>query len=197
MVLAYSVQANAALHNLGTDSLGNQLIYDTDFDITWYDYSNYGNWQSMMNWADGLTVDFGGTIIDDWRLPTALNQDGSGPCSGNCTDSEMGHLYYTELGNVGYPTTGYGLSNTGDFQNLQATNYFSGTEYSADPRVAWLFNIGSGRQTSHRKGVSLYAIAVRPGDVSVAVAPEPVSMILFGVGGVVMVARRKLMRRRG
>ena len=31
--------ANAALIVRGTDSLGNQLIYDDDLDITWYDYS--------------------------------------------------------------------------------------------------------------------------------------------------------------
>ena len=37
-------------------------------------------------------------------------------------------------------------------------------------------------------------VAVRPGDVAVAVAPEPMSMILFGVGGVVMAARRKLLK---
>ncbi len=39
VVLLFSVQANAALQNLGEDSQGNRLIYDTDLDITWYDYS--------------------------------------------------------------------------------------------------------------------------------------------------------------
>ena len=40
MVLVFSMQAQAALQNLGTDSLGNRLIYDTDLNITWYDYTN-------------------------------------------------------------------------------------------------------------------------------------------------------------
>lgn len=41
MVLGFSVQAHAALYNRGTDSLGNQLIYDSDLNITWYDYTKF------------------------------------------------------------------------------------------------------------------------------------------------------------
>jgi hypothetical protein len=49
-------------------------------------------WWGANAWADQLV--YGG--FDDWRLPSALNQDGSGPNSGcNITGSEMGHLYYT------------------------------------------------------------------------------------------------------
>ena len=57
-------------------------------------------WYQALTWAGGLV--YGG--FDDWRLPTAMNPDGSGPCpanSFNCTGSEMGHLYYTKLGNQG------------------------------------------------------------------------------------------------
>ncbi|MEW6600970.1 MAG: hypothetical protein AB1499_08360, partial [Nitrospirota bacterium] len=115
-VLGFSVQSHAALQNRGTDINGNRLIYDSDFNITWYDYTHStADWNSQMGWASALTVNFGGIIYDDWRLPTALNQTGTGPCNGyNCTGSEMGHLYYTELGNI----AGGGLSNKGDFQHL-------------------------------------------------------------------------------
>ena len=52
MVLVFSMQAHAALSNRGTDSLGNRLIYDSDLNITWYDYTNYyDTWQYQMNWA--------------------------------------------------------------------------------------------------------------------------------------------------
>ncbi len=72
--------AHAALENRGVDTEGNRLIYDDDRDITWYDFSNpVDDWQAQVDWADALVVDFGGTIYDDWRLTSALNEDGSGP----------------------------------------------------------------------------------------------------------------------
>jgi len=133
IVLLCSIQANAALQNLGTDSLGNRLIYDTDFDLTWYDYSNSSNtWQNQVDWADALSLSFGGNVYDDWRLPITFDES----CDRfNCTNSEMGHLYYTELGN----TSGSGgFTNTGDFQNLQS-KYWSLTEYSGPLHHAWGF----------------------------------------------------------
>jgi hypothetical protein len=67
VVLGFSLQAQAELFNRGADNLGNRLIYDSDISITWYDYTNsYSTWQFQMSWASALTVDFGGTIYDDW-----------------------------------------------------------------------------------------------------------------------------------
>ena len=95
--------------NRGTDSLGNRLIYDSDLDITWYDYTNdYDTWQNQMDWAGALYVDFGGTHYTDWRLPTTVDgyqvygYDGTTTEGYNITSSEMGHLFYTELGNKGF-----------------------------------------------------------------------------------------------
>ena len=187
MVLGFSLQANAALELRGTDNQGNRLIYDTDFNITWYDYTNtFNTWQNQMNWASALSVS-GGDLVgvyDDWRLPTALNQNGTGPCSGyNCTGSEMGHLYFTEFGNKEYPSSGYGLAIKGDFQKLQAVTYWSCTEYSA---AAWAFYASSGWQGYGNKGsYGVYAIAVRNGDV--AVVPEPISSILVVIGGATLI----------
>ena len=186
MVLGFSFQAEAALENRGTDSLGNRLIYDDYFDITWYDYSNSINtWQNQMDWANDLLVS-GGDLIgvyDNWRLPTAKED-----CSGyDCITSEMGHLYYTELGNIARE----GLSSTGDFQNLEAANYWSGTEYSpmAD-RAAWPFDTNTGYQGANFKSESYAAIAVMQGDVSVVTAPEPISYVLFLTGGAMLGFRR-------
>lgn len=152
MVLGLSVQSHATLTNIGTatyNSSDYNLIYDDDFGIVWLDYSNtpneWGNqvvWAAGLNNVDALTYNLNPGITmnwaGDWRLPTAMNQDESGRCGGyNCTGSEMGHLYYIELGNQ----QGNPPHNTSLFTNL-VTYYFywSGTEYAANPDCAWDFN---------------------------------------------------------
>jgi hypothetical protein len=202
IVLVFSIQAHAALQNLGADSLGNRLIYDSDLNITWYDYTTYGSWQNQVEWASALSVDFGSIVYDDWRLPITFDQS----CSGfNCTNSEMGHLYYTELGN----TSGAGgFTNTGDFQTLQA-KYWSVTEYSGSLPYAWGFvfednNTGDydGYQSIRSINDPAFALAVRPGLAAVrpelvaAVAPEPISSTLFIVGGATLGLRRWRKKRK-
>lgn len=204
VLFVFSLQAKAELIVRGTDSLGYQLIYDSDLNITWYDYTHSGQtpwgdiWQNQVNWANNLIVS-GGDLVgvyDDWRLPTALNQDGTGPCDGYftpCTGSEMGHLFYTELGNI-FNLTDNSLSNKGDFLNLQPYVYWSGTKYFPDIGAAWYFYFSNGKQSHAIYNDNLFAIAVRPGDVTVV--PEPVSMILFITGGGLLAGRRYFKRRR-
>jgi hypothetical protein len=119
--------------------------------LVWLDYAHsYKPWQEQVNWASGLgsslTVTLNPLYITDidwttgWRLPDTVDgppwvwgyegdpdNDGvySYTAGYNLANSEMGHLFYTELGNLGYvatdgsfPQPGYGLQNTGDFDNL-------------------------------------------------------------------------------
>ena len=211
------MQAQAALQTIGTatyNSTDYNLIYDNDLEITWLDYSNnLGNWDEQVDWAAGLntpgelTYNFNPGVSmnwgDAWRLPTTVDgpwewgNDGTTTAGYNITSSEMGHLYYTELGNKGYyatdgtnPQLGWGLTNTGDFQNLQADFYWSGTEYAAyTSDDAWFFDTYYGYQYRFNKSNDFSALAVRPGQL--AVVPEPISSTLFIVGSAMLGFRRK------
>ena len=161
-------------------------------------------------WASGLSV--GG--FTGWRLPTMVDTGTAGcdfafagtDCgynvqtkAGATVYSEMAHLYYVTLGNKApYTTTGagnvdgWGLTNTGDFQNLEAPNYWSGLEYAPVPSAAWLFSTVEGFQTGGDKGVPLFALAVRPGDVAAAVPePESLALVLLGLAAAGVARRRR------
>lgn len=125
---------------------GGGMIYDTDLNVTWLQDANYARTSGYD--ADGLmtrnetniwvnNLIYGG--YDDWRLPTA---DPS--CEGsNCTGSEMGHLYYTELGNQ----SGGPLTNTGLFINVQTDReYQSSTPWAPNSQYVMIFSFATGNQ---------------------------------------------------
>ena len=182
---------------------GGQLIYDTALNITWLADANlaatntfsvsgvllpngYMTWATAQSWIGAMnTADYLG--YSDWRLPTSDTT-----CSGNnCTGSEMGQLFYTELGGV----TGTDIATTHNanlalFQNVHSDDYWSGTEYVPNS-FAWNFAFSNGSQGVNTEDSNLYAWAVRPGDV--AVVPLPPAVWLFGSGllGLIAIARRK------
>jgi Protein of unknown function (DUF1566)/PEP-CTERM motif len=134
-------------------------------------------WGNAVAWAGGFS--FAG--YDDWRLPTG------GDCSQyNCTDSEMGHLWYVELGNTG----GVPMTNTGGFLNLQSYDYWSGAEYTPDPSMAWYFSTHKGFQSVSDKNWFMYAMAVHAGDVGAVPEPQTYAMLLLGLSALALRRRR-------
>ena len=186
VALGFSGLAHATLVNNGGG-----LIYDTDLNLTWYDFSVSGrHWQEAKDWAAALEITVNGTTYSDWRLPSSLNQDGSGPTDGyNVTGSELGHLFYTELGNKGYydvnghTQAGYGLVNKGPFTTLENFAYWSNEE-GHDPAYdggAWYFAFSFGRQSVIYTDYHYQPLAVHKGNVGAPV-PIPAAVWLFGTG---------------
>lgn len=184
--LPVSGQGTWETNLLGRDVNGNAVaatderavfLYDTDLDITWLRDLGMGGkmaWSDAILWAQTLTVGtFGG-----WSLPTAKNPDGGGPCFQNeCTGSQMGHLYYVELGNEPFDTN----LNWGPFLNVPPRPYFyywSSTESAANTSLAWAFGVLDGYQYTPYKENRFGTVAVRAGDVLVSAVPEPESFAL-------------------
>ncbi len=188
---------------------GGGLIYDTEFNITWLQDANYAKTSGYdedgrMTWeeatkfvADLKYYDPVRKVTwDDWRLPTAKNRDGSGPIQDYYTrESELGHMYYTNLGNLGLykeskgisrqektkmmmnglykPQSGWAPKHTGPFNNLMPAEYWARDEAfhgspkdSKYPRNAWDFFMDTGTQSFCDKWDHWYfAWPVRDGDV--------------------------------
>ena len=207
------------------------LIYDDAQGLVWLDYRRGMDfWQNQKDWAAGLSFTDAQITLNDgyttdiewttgWRLPrvdesqarlTGEDFGWAGPdATGyhdyaygyNMLNSEMGHLYYVSLGNLGYLGTdgalqlGHGLVNTGLFESLvDSYTYWSGTEYSSFNAQAWNLSLSRGYQffmAKSESGDRSYAIAVHEGTVSVVPVPGAAMLGLIG-----MATARWLKRRR-
>jgi hypothetical protein len=209
---------------------GNGMIYDTDRNITWLKDANYAitsgydadglmSWNQAVAWVGQLS--YGG--YDDWRLPTALNPDGSQPGilnpnggynyaspspSYNNTGSEVGHLFYQELGNLGQeapdgssPQPNWGLKKTGSFTNFQARKvYWTGTTLGPYPGwsydlYAYEFSFHDGQMTLSNKE-DIYNMVWPVRDGAPTNVPVPGTIWLLGSGLVGLVGFKKLKKNK-
>ena len=187
---------------------GGGLLYDDVLKVTWlqdanyaktsgYDADGYMNWADANAWAANLVYhdSVRGVDFDDWRLPTALNQDGSGPCVGDgCASSELGHMFYNSMGAAAGSSilSGANTANLALFKNLQSYAYWSGTAYAPYPAgAAWYFLTFNGLQSLSYQYVEMLAWAVRPGDVAAVPEPETVALFLAGLAVIGRTVRRR------
>lgn len=188
--LLHAGVAQAALQDRDLDKNGiTDAFYDTDLDITWLRDANVNGaqgWNEAASWAASFSI--GG--FSDWRLPTA---DPTCLTAANCTGGEIGHLWYIGLGNTFAGALTVGLTNSGDFQNLQ-TWYWTGSQPDPGSSGAYAFHINTGVQGMQFTSASmnsLYAMAVTNGDVGLVPEPGTFALLLAGLTGISLVATRK------
>nr|WP_320014148.1 hypothetical protein [uncultured Desulfobacter sp.] len=217
--------SQAALTTIGTATYAGSdynLIWDDDNNgnsVVWLDYTQYIHSDNIESWVKGLdnaltynidpvyTVDWG---INSWRLPETVDDEyyfhwnGTSTGGYNITNSELGHLFYEELGNIGlYGTDGtwfqtaYGLTNTGVFENLTTSLYWS-TQYANYSGAIWGFNMYLGSQSWFVKSMFGCGLAVRTGQVSAmpieTPVPVPGAFRLFGLGLIALSALQRKKR---
>jgi len=192
--LVLAMGLSGATHAALVSRLDGQAVYDTDLNVTWMANANLAatntfgvsgintngsmTWDTAQSWIGAMNT---GNYLgyNDWMLPTTLQPDAScgvqqyGISYGiNCTGSQLGHLFYSELGGVGTNTSlGIPITTTHNasyslFNNVQADYYWSGTEYAGLTTYAWFFDFTHGKQNNAGKSDHYFALAVRPGDVA-------------------------------
>ena len=194
-------------------------IYDDVLDITWLQDANYAqtsgydsdgrmHWLQAKAWAAQLSYDG----HDDWRLPSANLINSANPCYayyGSCdfgynnTTSELGHMFYNNLGrlsfsiNINVNFTDGATSNVVSILSLQNHEYnqsdWYSEEYVPGPTDAWAFKMVNGFQFADNKNASDYHYGwpVHDGDIGASPVPLPAGIYLFlsGLVGLGLVRR--------
>lgn len=192
--------------------LDGAAVYDTDMNITWLADANAAAGSAFDDGVDttdgamsqgnalawAASLDIAG--ITGWRLPSTVQPDptcgiqtGGGRISFGfgCSGSEMGHLFYTELGGDGIPFGAPldGILTSGDpdlalFSNIQARPgagaiYHSATGFNAANN--WRFNFNNGAQTFENRVFHHFAWAVHDGDVGGPTTDVPAPPALWSL----------------
>lgn len=203
--LLSATMANAAL----VGSADGKTVYDADLNITWIANANLAatntfgitgidsigrmSWSTAQNWIGAMNAaNYLG--YHDWRLPFTPQVDtncstffGATGVGGHCTGSEMGHLFYNELGGAaGHSITITHNANYNLFSNFQYRSYWSGTVRNGSG--PYRFDFSDGSQWNDNPTYSLNILAVRDGQVATVPVPAAAWLLGSGLVGLVSVA---------
>lgn len=147
-------------------NLGDGTVRDTNTNLIWlqdWNVNGAADWSTQKAWAETTLDGFAGS--NDWRLP--------------------------EISEYAALLAAYGdLSAVTNFKNVQSAYYWSGTEFA--PGVPWGFFSALGLQLMFGPDGWLYAVAVRPGDVTASVPePQTLALALLALGATVVARKRR------
>lgn len=203
--------ARASLTTIGTATYNGvdcNLIWDENNNgnsVIWLDYTNVEKtWSDQKTWAAGLDGQLTGISTPgwnlswtdtDWRLPSA----GENPVSNyDQTSTEMGDLYYNELGLTRRDASGAvpvtaGELNATNFDRLSPVTYWTETTKTDNSAYAYSFSMATGLQDIKYKTdiYSGYGLAIRSGEVSAVPIPGALWLLSSGLLGLVVIRRRK------
>ena len=166
IVAGLVVLAPCAAHAAFVDR-GKGVILDTTTKLEWEQNANHGpfDWAAAKAYTTCLVLSGGG-----WKVPTI---------------DQLQQLY-DDINALGGCVDDDCRGNQGLFTGIQQ-QYWSSTEVTPG-KVAQDFFFNLGCQCRNDEGITISAWAVRP-------APEPASMLLFGVGALGLAISRRTARR--
>lgn len=139
------------------------------------EYLGYSAWRlPEIEPIDGVSFDY--IPQTDGSSDRGYNLGAPGTVFEGSTASELAHLYYTTLGNVGYydidgslnpcsPVYPGCLVETGPFSNLLGYPYWIGTPYDPNPNGVWGFSFNLGEQEAYDFSFRSQVWLVLDGDV--------------------------------
>ena len=145
------------------------LAATRSFGVTGIDSDGSMSWNTAMNWVAAMN-DSNYLGHNDWRLPLTAQPDtgctqqtSQGSFAYDCTASDMGELFYTELGG----TKGVSIAtlNTGRgrlFRHFVGYLYWSATIDTNVGKSSWDFSFGNGFEGTNLNANAMYALPLFP-----------------------------------
>jgi hypothetical protein len=207
--ITWLADAKLSLSNtfgVGGISFNGTMTFDTA--KIWIGAMNSANYLGFNDWRLPATSPVNGTAYSystsyNGTTDFGYNISAPGTTYSGSKASEMLHLFYNTLGNVGYcypsstanacsstPNPVWLYPNTGPFVHLETSVYWVGTEYVPNADFAWYTTIG-GYQDAYSKTYGNFAWAVRDGDVATVPEADTWAMLLAGLGLVGTVTQRR------
>ncbi len=226
IALIFSTNINASLIDRG-----NGLIYDTELDITWLSNTHitetldvggsYGtviagkmSWQDANTYINQMNIfEVNGYMgFNGWRLPSSLQpdancsiQDNYGSWGTNCIGSELGHLFYHDLGGVAGESILDDTNPDPDLALFDFRNRYSSDQYltfwtselipSSDPRFSPIYAMRFGLWDSEQRPTHVNGPhdvwIVHDGDIGAVPVPAALWLFSSGLIGLIFVAKRR------